>query len=89
MITVGGLVGYQGGSGSITASYATGAADGGGGDGDSVGGLVGQQREGGSITASYGDGEGGGGGGIMGGLRACSLTVRSRRATALASRGGG
>ena len=58
--SVGGLVGYQEDGGSITASYATGDADGGGGGEDSVGGLVGQQREGGSITsitASYGFGE--------------------------------
>ena len=59
---VGGLVGYQYG-GSITASYATGPADGGAGSGDSVGGLVGYQY-GGSITASHaaGDADGGAGG---------------------------
>ena len=39
---IGGLVGFQGG-GSITASYATGDADGGAGDSDNVGGLVGYQ----------------------------------------------
>ncbi len=38
-------------SGSITASYATGNADGGAGVQDSVGGLVGRQF--GSISASY------------------------------------
>ena len=40
---VGGLVGLQEGGGSITASYATGDADGGNGDFDDVGGLVGYQ----------------------------------------------
>ncbi len=58
---IGGLVGDQR-SGSITASYATGAADGGGGDFDSVGGLVGWQQDG-SITASYATGAAAGGGG--------------------------
>ena len=52
--SVGGLVGRQD-DGSITASYATGTADGGSGDDDRVGGLVGLQR-GGSITASYATG---------------------------------
>ena len=41
--------------GSITASYATGDADGGDGGNDRVGGLVGNQK-GGSITESYGFG---------------------------------
>ena len=52
----GGLVGRQV-DGSITASYATGAADGGAGAGDSASGLVGNRRDGGVITASYGFGE--------------------------------
>ena len=60
-IYIGGLVGLQEG-GSITASYATGDADGGDGDYDSVGGLVGQQ-DGGSITASYATGDADGGDG--------------------------
>ena len=48
---VGGLVGWQRG-GSITASYATGPANGGDSFNDNVGGLVGRQN-GGSITASH------------------------------------
>ena len=66
---VGGLVGYQFG-GSITASHATGDADGGDGDYDRVGGLVGYQN-GGTITASYADGDADGGDGdydYVGGL---------------------
>ena len=61
-VYIGGLVGWQSG-GSITASYATGAAAGGDGDLDSVGGLVGLQEEGGSITASYATGAAAGGAG--------------------------
>ena len=64
-----GLVGYQF-SGSITASYATGDADGGAGDSDNVGGLVGYQFSG-SITASYATGDADGGDGVgdnVGGL---------------------
>ena len=62
VIYIGGLVGWQGTGSSITASYATGDADGGGGGNDRVGGLVGLSR--GSITASYatGDADGGDGG---------------------------
>ena len=66
---IGGLVGYQF-RGSITASYATGNADGGAGGGDTVGGLVGRQDRG-SITGSYatGNADGGAGGGdSVGGL---------------------
>ena len=59
-IFIGGLVGRQEG-GSISASYATGDADGGDGRNDRVGGLVGLQR-GGSITASYATGDADGGG---------------------------
>ena len=56
---VGGLVGLS--KGSITASYATGDTDGGGGGQfDHAGGLVGYQ-EGGSITASYATGDAHGG----------------------------
>ena len=68
-IYVGGLVGLQRG-GMITASYATGAAAGGGGPLDAVGGLVGVQS-GGSITASYAAGPATGGAGdfdAVGGL---------------------
>ena len=68
---VGGLVGLKSG-GAITASHATGDADGGTGDTDDVGGLVGRQ-DGGTITASHasGDADGGAGdddevGGLMG-----------------------
>ena len=60
-ISIGGLVGQQLG-GSITASYATGAADGGGGRYELVGGLVGWQ-DGGSITASHATGVVAGGAG--------------------------
>ena len=65
---VGGLVGYQF-RGSITASYATGNADGGDGERDSAGGLVGSQS-GGSITGSYatGNADGGDGSDSVGGL---------------------
>ena len=55
LILSGGLVGQQA-DGVITASYATGIADGGNGENDTVGGLVGVQS-GGSIRASYGFGE--------------------------------
>ena len=49
---VGGLVGYNGG-GTITASYATGNADGITGFADSVGGLVGYNDASSTITASH------------------------------------
>ena len=69
---IGGLVGQQSG-GSITASYATGVAEGGDGNNDYVGGLVGEQSGGSIITASHATGvaEGGGGdidhvGGLVG-----------------------
>ena len=68
-IYIGGLAGEQS-DGSITASYATGAAAGGNGDNDRVGGLVGAQS-GGSITASYATGAAVGGAGrsdYVGGL---------------------
>ena len=61
-IFIGGLVGLQDTGSSITASYATGDADGGDGDNDRVGGLVGRQS-GGSITASYATGDADGGDG--------------------------
>ena len=48
--------------GSISASYATGDADGGVGDRDYVGGLVGHQQ--GSITGSYATGNADGGAGV-------------------------
>ena len=77
---VGGLVGWQEG-GSITASYATGAAAGGGGADDEVGGLVGSLRNV-SITASYatGDVDGGAGdidsvGGLVGWREGGSITA--------------
>ena len=65
---IGGLVGYQNG-GSITDSYTTGNADGGGGNNDYVAGLVGQQ-DAGSIVASYATGtvDGGLGSDNVGGL---------------------
>ena len=61
MMVSAGWVGQQL-DGSITASYATGAAAGGAGDGDSVGGLVGYQHNG-TITASYATGVADGGAG--------------------------
>ena len=77
---IGGLAGVQF-SGSITASWATGVADGGGGDQDSAGGLVGWQG-GGSITASYATGAAAGGdgsfdyvGGLMGQQSGGSITA--------------
>ncbi len=79
-IYIGGLVGWQRG-GAISTSYATGAADGGGGSHDRVGGLVGRQ-DGGSITASYatGDADGGVGntdyvGGLVGRQDGGSITA--------------
>ena len=76
-------------SGSITASYATGAADGGDGDGDYVGGLVGVQEESSSITASYatGDADGGDGnddnvGGLVGLQYGSSITASYARGDA-------
>ena len=64
---IGGLVGFQAGSGSITSSYATGSPDGGSGV-DEIGGLVGQSS--GSITSSYATGnpDGGEGSDEVGGL---------------------
>ena len=50
-------------SGTITASYATGSADGGDGDNDYAGGLVGLNSGGGTITASYATGSADGGDG--------------------------
>ena len=77
---VGGLVGLQSG-GSVTASHATGDADGGAGS-DSVGGLVGGLRGRSSITASWatGDVDGGAGGddqvgGLVGYQSAGSITA--------------
>ena len=57
-------------SGTITASYASGAADGGDGNSDEVGGLVGRNTSSGTITASYATGmaDGGDGGDVIGGL---------------------
>ena len=62
-------MGENSGSGTITASYATGTADGGRGHGDFVGGLAGHNEEG-TITASYatGDVDGGNGEDIVGAL---------------------
>ena len=60
-IYIGGLAGEQS-DGSITASYATGAAVGGNGHYDNVGGLVGYQEDG-LITASYATGAADGGDG--------------------------
>ena len=90
---VGGLVGSQFSGSSIAASYATGDADGGAGDADSVGGLVGVSE--GTIAASYatGDADGGGGdvdlaGGLVGTLdRSGSITASY--ATGGADGGGG
>ena len=68
-VNIGGLVGSNDG-GSITASYATGAAASGDGNVNAVGGLVGSQG-GGSITASYATGPAAGGDGdsdYVGGL---------------------
>ena len=77
---IGGLVGRS--EGSITASYATGDADGGDGDNDRVGGLVGLLRRMGSITASYATGavDGGKGhfdqvGGLVGRQEAAPITA--------------
>ena len=77
---VGGLVGLLNG-GSITASYARGNVDGGGGNEDSVGALVGRQS-GGSITASYAtgnadgrDGSGDAVGGLVGRKNGGSITA--------------
>ena len=88
---VGGLVGRQDG-GSITASHATGSADGGAGNLDNVGGLVGQQ-DGGSITASHATGPADGGAGFdhVGGLVGFqdSGSITASWATGGADGGGG
>ena len=55
-------MGEQSRLGSITASYATGNATGGGGNGDRVGALMGRQSNG-STTASYATGTADGGDG--------------------------
>ena len=68
-IYIGGLVGLLDTGSSITASYATGDADGGDGERDYVGGLVGRSES--SITASYATSAVNGGGGArdsVGGL---------------------
>ena len=91
--TVGGLVGFQGSDGSITASYATGNADGGAGVFDYVGGLVGLQF--GSITASYATGNADGGDGNsdrVGGLvgwQGSSSSITASYATGNADGGAG
>ena len=89
---IGGLVGWQH-TGSITASYATGPAAGGGGNNDYVGGLVGYQS-GGSITASYATGPAAGEdgnvdhvGGLVGGRIGGSITASY--ATGIADGGDG
>ena len=89
-IYIGGLVGQQL-DGSITASYATGAAAG----GNSVGGLVGRQL-GGSITASYATGAADGGdggnnhvGGLVGHQRGGSITASYATGAAAAAGGDG
>ncbi len=91
-VFIGGLVGWQGG-GSITASHATGPADGGGGNLDTVGGLVGGQGVAGSITESYATGAAAGGGGdvdIVGGLVGQqSGMITASYATGAADGGGG
>ena len=90
----GGLVGLQEG-GSITASYATGPADGGGGNFDVVGGLVGA-LVGGSITASYATGPASGGtgngdvaGGLVGEVSSFGGSIRASYATGAVSGGKG
>ena len=88
---VGGLVGYNNG-GTITASYATGTADGGDGNEDYTGGLAGQNS--GTITASYATGTADGGDGnndIVGGLVAFNDggTITASYATGNADEGDG
>ena len=89
---VGGLVGWQEG-GSITESYATGDAAGGGGNFDNVGGLVGRLQAG-TIRASHATGAvAGGGGGFdhVGGLvgYAGGGSIVESHATGDAAGGGG
>ena len=78
----------------ITASYATGDANGGGGDEDHVGGLVGDNN--GTITASYaiGNADGGDGtknyvGGLVGLNQTATSTITASYATGDANGGGG
>ena len=93
-VRIGGLVGQS--QGSITASYATGDADGGDGgffNRDHVGGLVGEQN-GGSITASYATGDANGGDGghdYVGGLvgRQINGSITASYATGDANGGDG
>ena len=89
---VGGLVGRHWGG--ITASYATGSADGGSGDLDRVGGLVGGQIAASTITASHasgtvngGDGDSDSVGGLIGG-QAGGGTVTASYATGAVDTGG-
>ena len=89
---IGGLAGLQRG-GSITASYATGAAAGGGGGNNSVGGLVGLLQDG-SITASYARGAAVGGAGSsdsVGGLVGLQFagSITASYATGAAAGGAG
>ena len=88
---VGGLVGENGGGGMITASYATGDVNSGGGNINRVGGLVGRNE--GTITASYATGVVDGGGGNMdrvGGLVGRNIgTITSSYATGVVDGGGG
>ncbi len=90
-IFIGGLVGRQE-TGTISLSYATGPADGGGGDLDSVGGLVGFLN-GGSIRASHARGVAAGGdgddsvGGLVGRADGSAL-IRASYATGAAAGGG-
>ena len=91
-IYIGGLVGRQNDA-SITASWATGAADGGDGDSDYAGGLVGRQDLG-SITASHATGHAVGGSGafdIVGGLvgRQDGGSITASYATGAAAGGDG
>ena len=90
--SVGGLVGSS--DGSITASYATGRAEGSDGDRDKVGGLVGSSS--GSITASYATGrvEGGDGdrdavGGLVGLMDSGSITITASYTTGEVGGGNG
>ncbi len=92
LIFIGGLVGRQE-SGTISASYATGAADGGDGDFDVVGGLVGWQERG-TISLSYATGAADGGGGELGSVgglvgRQERGTISASYATGAADGGGG
>ena len=80
---VGGLAGYNGGTGTVSGSYAAVTVSGSGND---VGGLVGHNEGTGSITASYAIGTASSTGDFVGGLVGANFsTINASYATGIAS----